>query len=32
MTELAAALYDLWSGFGVPAYLQDNVPDNAALP
>ena len=32
MTELAAALYDFWSGFGVPAYLQDNVPDNAVLP
>lgn len=32
MTELAAALYDFWSGFGIPAYLQDNVPDDAVLP
>ena len=21
MTELAAALYDFWSGFGIPAYI-----------
>ena len=32
MTELAAALYDFWSGFGLPAYLQGNVPGDAVLP
>lgn len=32
MTELKDALYDFWSGFGLPAYLQDSVPEDAALP
>lgn len=32
MTELKTTLFDFWSQFGVPAYLQDNVPDDAALP
>lgn len=32
MTETATALYDFFSGFGIPAYLQDNIPDNAQMP
>lgn len=32
MTELKQALYAFWSQFGVPAYLSDCVPDDAALP
>lgn len=32
MTELREALYNFWSGFGLPAYLQDSVPDDATLP
>lgn len=32
MTRLKTALYAFWASFGVPAYLQDSVPDDAALP
>ena len=32
MRGLKAALYDFWSGFDMPAYLQDSVPDGAELP
>ena len=32
MTETATALYNFFSGFGIPAYLQDNIPDNAQMP
>lgn len=32
MNALKAALYDFWSGFDMPAYLQDSVPKDAALP
>lgn len=32
MTDLKKALYTFWTQFGVPAYLSDCVPDNAALP
>lgn len=27
MTNLKAALFDFWSSFGMPAYLQDSVPE-----
>lgn len=29
MTEVNAALYQFWAGFGIPAYLSDAVPSNA---
>lgn len=32
MSEVHAALFAFWSGFGVPAYIQGHVPDDAALP
>ena len=32
MTETAKALYTFFSSFGIPAYLQDAVPDNAKMP
>ena len=32
MTELKTTLFDFWSQFGIPAYLQDSVPHDAALP
>lgn len=32
MTELKTTLFDFWTQFGMPAYLQDSVPDDAALP
>lgn len=32
MTDLKSTLYDFWSQFGMPAYLQDSVPDDADLP
>lgn len=32
MTDLKRALYTFWSQFGVPAYLEDCVPDEAVLP
>ena len=32
MRDTAAALYTFFSSFGIPAYVEYNVPDNAALP
>lgn len=32
MTNTARALYDFFSGFGLPAYVENTVPDDAALP
>ena len=32
MTSIAKALYALYSGFGLPAYPEDGVPSDAALP
>lgn len=32
MLETAKALYDFYSGFGIPAYSKDNVPDDATFP
>ena len=32
MRDTAAALYGFFSGFGIPAYVEETVPDNAALP
>ena len=32
MMQLARALADFWSQFGVPAYVDDLVPDNATPP
>ena len=32
MTETAKALYRLWSSFGIPAYPEYHVPDDATLP
>lgn len=32
MTEIMEALYTFWSQFGVPAYAEDQVPDDAKLP
>ena len=32
MTETAKALYGFYSGFGIDAYPESNVPENAALP
>ena len=32
MTEIAKALYAFYSGFGIPAYTEDSVPAEAALP
>ena len=32
MTQTATALYNFFSGFGIPAYIQDNIPDNATMP
>ena len=32
MKDTAAALYRFFSGFVIPAYAENNVPDNAALP
>lgn len=32
MTNTAAALYSFFSGFGLKAYTEYNVPDNATLP
>jgi len=30
--QTATALYDFFSGFDIPAYIQDNIPDNAKMP
>ena len=32
MTEAARALYQFYSGFGIPAYAEGFVPDDAQLP
>ena len=32
MTEIAKALKAFYSGFGIPAYAEDSVPDTAQLP
>ena len=32
MTKSARALYEFFSGFGIPAYVHDSVPDNAQMP
>lgn len=32
MKDVMDALYEFWSQFGVPAYAEDQVPDDAALP
>lgn len=32
MTETAKALYGFYSGFGIPAYTETTVPDDAELP
>lgn len=32
MTEVARALNSFWNSFSIPAYVEDNVPDNAELP
>lgn len=28
----AKALYQFWNSFGIPAYIEDNVPDDANMP
>lgn len=32
ITKIVAALYTFFSGFGIPAYAEDSVPDDAVLP
>lgn len=32
MRDTAAALYAFFSSFGIPAYVENNVPENEALP
>ena len=32
MTGTADALYKFFSGFGIPAYLSGNIPDNVQMP
>lgn len=32
MIDTAGALYEFWSGFGLPAYTVNTVPDDAQLP
>jgi hypothetical protein len=32
MTDTATALYNFWSSFGLPAYIEEHVPDDAQLP
>lgn len=32
MTDIARALYTFWSGFEIPAYIEDAVPSSAELP
>lgn len=32
MINLTKAIYTFWSSFGIPAYMEDNVPDDAQLP
>ena len=31
-SSLVKSLYEFWSSFGIPAYAEDGVPDNAVLP
>lgn len=32
MNEIAEILYSLWNGFGIKAYQQNRIPNNATLP
>ena len=32
MTNTARVLYEFFSGFGIPAYVQDTIPDDAQMP
>lgn len=32
MKDIMDALYKFWAQFGVPAYMEDQVPDNATFP
>lgn len=32
MTNTARVLYEFFSGFDIPAYVQDTIPDNAQMP
>lgn len=32
MYNTAKALYTFWGSFGIPAYIEDNVPDDAVMP
>lgn len=32
MTNTANALYTFFSGFGIPAYVSDNIPDDVKMP
>jgi len=32
MTGTATALYNFFSSFDIPAYITDNIPDNATMP
>lgn len=32
MRDIMEALYAFWSQFGIPAYVEDTVPDDAVLP
>lgn len=32
ITSAAVGLYDFWNGFGIPAYPENMVPDDAVLP
>lgn len=32
MINTATALYNFWSSFGIPAYSEGNIPDDAVLP
>jgi hypothetical protein len=32
VTNTAKALYTFWNSFGIPAYLEEHIPDDAQLP
>ena len=32
MNDIAKAFYDFWSSFGIPAYVEGYIPENAELP
>lgn len=32
MSQIASALYEFWSSFGIPAFVENYVPDDQALP